>query len=145
MYDFLINIFDLTPGANFSYSTTIIVIAALFIALGIAIQILIAIKKDRTLTKVMRGFPGNLYFINILLLLYTFLRTSNVGLFSMRAILYFLLIWEIFTLYKLYKAYFVQYPHLHNEKLIRSLHNSDKKSSSKPKVKKKKKKKKKRS
>ena len=133
MSDLLVKIFDLTPGSDFSYSTTIIIIALIFIALGIAIQILISVRKERILTKSLRGYPANLYFINVLLLLYTFLRTSNVGLFSMRAVLYFLLIWEIFTLYKLYKAYFIEYPSHYNENVIRTLNKSKNKTASKPK------------
>ncbi|MGL5831543.1 MAG: hypothetical protein ACRCZE_05365 [Candidatus Altimarinota bacterium] len=108
--DFLNYFFSLNPGTAFANQWIYWVLIGFSTFLAFYLFYLIRNKTDKNLKKLIKPYPSRLLLINILIMLYIFLRTSNVQVFSMRMVLYILIAWLLWTFYKIYHNYFVVYP-----------------------------------
>lgn len=104
--DFLNYFFSFNPDATFSNQWIYWLLIS--ISTLLAFYLVYLRKQNKTskeLKKVLKKYPSRLLLINILIMLYIFLRTSNVQLFSMRILLYLLITWLLWTIYQIYKKY----------------------------------------
>lgn len=108
--EFLNYFFSLNPGPAFANQWIYWVLIGLSTLLAFYLFYIIKSKSDKALKKLLKPYPSRLLLINILIMLYIFLRTSNVQVFSMRIVLYLLIAWLLWTIYKIYKAYFIVHP-----------------------------------
>lgn len=104
--EFLNYFFSMNPGTAFANQWIYWLIIGTSTLLAFYLFYLVKSNKtEKNLKKSLKKYPSRLLLINILILLYIFLRTSNVQLFSMRVILYALVAWLLWTIYKVYRDY----------------------------------------
>lgn len=107
----VIYLFNPAPGRIFSGYTLLGILAVLFIVAGIAITIYAKKnKEDKSFKKLIGRYPSKLYILAILILTYTFFRYYGVVFFSMRVMLYVLLLVCVYVIYVIIRTYVKKYP-----------------------------------
>lgn len=77
-------LFDITPGSKFQYTIEAVIFFVLLLASGIVLRQYLRQRKDPSLKKVLKRYPGRLYAVSLIGLLIVILRTQGIPLFSMR-------------------------------------------------------------
>lgn len=105
--EFLNYFFSFNPGPAFANQWIYWLLIGISTLLAFYLVYLLRTNKsDKTLKRSIKKYPSRLLLINILIMLYIFLRTSNVQVFSMRIIVYLLIAWLLWTIYQVYRNYF---------------------------------------
>ncbi|MBA4336666.1 hypothetical protein C0416_02725 [bacterium] len=108
-------LFSPTPGAAFSYSTTVMIYAIVLIAIAVLVKILMIVKKDnKALRKVYRNTPGHFIWMGITLAILIASRTSAVPYLSMRFLLYVTLLISFYIIGLNIYHFFTKYPEMKN-------------------------------
>jgi uncharacterized membrane protein SirB2 len=103
--------FSPLPGRDFDYYIPLIGLIAAILIASFYISIYIKKNKDnKAFKKTFRGFPSKLQLMAFLLGIYVLFRYYYVPFFSMRFILYILILITFYLLYLLAQAYRKTYP-----------------------------------
>ncbi len=103
--------FTPNPGRNFEYYWALGAIILLFIILtGLIYYYALKNKEDKAFKKMFRNYPTKFIILAVLLGGYMLVRYNYVPFFSMRFLMYILLISGGYVLYNAYLTYFKKYP-----------------------------------
>lgn len=109
--NFILYLFNPSPGRSFEYYYFIGAIIAILIILGITLYIYIKKNRDdKTFRKLFKKYPSKLWTLAVLLALYLFIRYNYVPFFSMRFLLYILLAVTVYRGYQITNTYLKIYP-----------------------------------
>jgi phosphatidylserine synthase len=116
--------FSPLPGREFTYYIPLIILIVALLITSIYIPLYIKNhKEDKGFKKVFRGYPATLQLMAFLLALYTLFRYYYVPFFSMRFLLYLLIIVTGYLIYSLIRAYYKKYPAEKEMRQYRKIHN----------------------
>lgn len=103
--------FSPNPGRNFEYYWALGAIILLFIILtGLIYYYALKNKDDKAFKKLFRNYPTKFIILAVLFGVYMVVRYNYVPFFSMRILMYILLISGGYVLYNVYLTYFKKYP-----------------------------------
>lgn len=108
--DLLDYFFGFNPPIQFGLQWVVWILVALGIIGGVALIILMKVKRDAHFKKTVQEFPSKLITISFLLLINLFSRFNRIEVLSMRFITYLLAAWLIFSFYQLSRALIVKLP-----------------------------------
>ncbi len=108
---FILYFFSPNPGRNFEYYWALGAIILVFIILtGLIYYYALKNKDDKAFKKLFRNYPTKFIILAVLFAAYILVRYNYVPFFSMRFLMYILLISSVFVLYNSYITYFKKYP-----------------------------------
>lgn len=120
------NLFVSTPGQEFAYYTSMIILAATLIVGGIIFRTIYNKKKrhNYAFKKLFKKLAGNMTLMGILFGFLTLVRYEAIPFFSMRLWIYLSLLVLLFLAYKYIKLWKVDYPREKENMAIRKATNA---------------------
>ena len=111
LYDFIGYLVRPNPGHTFGFYQVMAVLFVIFLALGIYIKIrLKKHREDKPFKIVFKKYVGKFWTIALLIAIYTASRYYSVPFTSMRVVLYPILAWGAYLLFKVVRDYINKYP-----------------------------------
>ncbi len=109
--------FSPNPGRAFEYYYAIGALILVFFLLTFGIYFYATKhKEDKAFKKLFRNYPTKFVILAVLLAMYLFIRYNNVPFFSMRFMMYILLISSAYVIYAVIMTFYKKYPEEKNRR-----------------------------
>ncbi len=108
---FINYVFDPLPPSTFFYLIPLIVFSVLFLAFSVFLRLRIKrAKDDKPFRRLFRAWPGRIETVTGILATYLLSRYFHIAFLSTRFLLFLILITSGYIIYRLLRAYLIEYP-----------------------------------